>query len=205
MEIQRENEKSENCNFSFAHYRECIELISTSGSDVEMIHDIDFAPDNLLDMASIEKKYGVAATYFVRLHAKTYNPFALPYIRMLRQLVDEYGHTIGLHFEPTFYDNESISAAILNESSALSSILGVGVSAVSIHEPARFGSIDPDMMPSGLQYYCWDSPYYRNKKYISDSSMRWREGCMCQNLHHPRLIILTHPDHWFHQTSAENY
>jgi hypothetical protein len=123
----------------------------------------------------------------------------------LRHIVHDFGHQIGLHFEPSFYKKEEIRDAIVAESQALSKLLGVSVLSFSIHEPARFGSIEPDMIPEHLRYYCWNAPYYEGKKYLSDSGVRWREGCMCEHFHRENLIILTHPDHWYQETSAENY
>jgi len=193
------------CDFSFRHYRECLEMISQSHSQVEMIHDIDIAPDNLTTMASMEKEYSIQATYFIRLHSRTYNPFALPYLRLFQETAQKFGHKLGLHFEPKFYEGRNIREAITREAEALSFGLNQPISAMSIHEPARFGSINPEDLPSGMTYYCWNAPYYSGKKYISDSSVRWREGCMCQNLHHENLIILTHLDHWYVETSSENY
>ncbi|MFY8001148.1 MAG: hypothetical protein ACOVSW_21330 [Candidatus Kapaibacteriota bacterium] len=193
------------CDFSFRHYAECAERIGASDRDIEMIHDIDFEPNNVLAMAEIEHRYGISATYFVRLHARTYNPFALPHLPVFQSLTEEYGHKIGLHFEPFFYAPSQIREAITQESSMLGFALGFEVNAISIHEPARFGSISPEDIPIGMKYYCWDAPYYEGKKYISDSGSRWREGCMCGHLHREKLIILTHPDSWYHQTSAENY
>lgn len=193
------------CDFSFRHYAECIRRISASPNRIEMIHDIDFEPNNVREMAEIECRNGLKTTYFVRLHAKSYNAFSLPVLETLSDLVESYGHRIGLHFEPSFYEEKRISEAILRESAMLNFVLRVPITALSIHEPARFGSIKQEDVPEGMTLYCWDSAYYKGKKYISDSGSRWREGCMCQHLHHEEMIILTHPDSWFHRTSAENY
>ena len=198
-------EKSKTCDFSFRHYGECLSTIAESGNKIEMIHDIDFAPDNLITMASMEHDHGIRSTYFIRLHAKTYNPFALPYIAMLKKVANSLGHKMGLHFEPFYYEGMDIAKALKNEVQVLSSMLDVNIAAVSIHEPSRFGSIDPTLVPENLTYYCWDAPYYKNKKYISDSGVRWREGCMCNHFKEKNLIILTHLDHWYVNSSAENY
>lgn len=193
------------CDFSFRHYAECIERIAASPNRIEMIHDIDFEPNNVESMAEIEHRYGLQTTYFVRLHAKGYNPFALPHLDVLSRLVESYRHRIGLHFEPFFYERPRLKEAIKRESEMLSFVLNCPIHQISIHEPARFGSITEEDVPEGMTLYCWDAAYYRGKKYISDSGSRWREGCMCGHLQHSDLIVLTHPDSWFHRTSAENY
>lgn len=185
-----------------------MELISNDKhSNVELIHDLDHPEDNLIDIANIEASYSLSAKYFVRIHAKNYNPFSLKNTNTYKKII-ELGHSIGLHFEPSFYESKKhIYEAIAKESDMLAYCLDTSVNSVSIHEPSRFGAVQEEVdIPSNLRYYCWNSSHYSGKKYISDSSARWREGCMCQHIgKHSHIIILTHPIWWFDRTSAENY
>lgn len=193
------------CDFSFRHYEECLQRISLEGHSVELIHDIDDQLDNSHRFAEIEKKYGISAKYFIRLHGKLYNPLTLKNIKAMKDLLVQ-GHELGLHFEPSFYSKEEIDNAIKIELSMLGLAVAGPINLLSIHEPARFGSIDPSSVPVDVKYYCWDSEHYKSKKYISDSGGRWREDCMCKHLgRHSEMIILTHPMWWFDQYSAENY
>jgi hypothetical protein len=193
------------CNFSLKHYEECMQLISLASNTCEILHDLDHPEDNILEIAELERIHQISAKYFIRIHAKNYNPFSLKNLQIYRKLV-EMGHELGLHFEPGFYSENSITEAITKEAEALQFIVGVPIKYLSIHEPARFGSVNQASIPNSLLYYCWNSTYYTDKKYISDSSARWREGCMCEHIgKHEKLIILTHPIWWFKETSAENY
>lgn len=189
------------------HYIECLDLIKKSPPSIkiELIHDLDHPESNIPQIASLETSREIKATYFIRLHAKNYNALSLSNIQAYRNLSDQ-GHRLGLHFEPSFYEKNEVIEAISKESQLLEFTIGRPIKSVSIHEPARFGSIDQYSIPSNLKYYCYDSKYYQNKKYISDSGGRWREGCMCQHIgKHSEMIILTHPIWWYEKTSAENY
>jgi len=197
------------CNFTFKHYDECMQICSLlhfpGTSSIELIHDIDSAEENLLEIGQMEANWGLSAKYFIRIHAKQYNPFSLKNINMYKKLI-ELGHEIGLHFEPNFYEKGQIREAIEKQVSLFSFELGTPVKLISLHEPARFGTIDESFVPEGLTLYCYTSEHYKGKKYISDSGGRWREGCMCNHLgKHDKMIILTHPWWWFEKNSAENY
>jgi hypothetical protein len=179
---------------------------ATEGSTTELLHDVDNDLDNVLEMAAIEFAHGQKAKYFIRVHAKYYNPFSLPNVRVLKKITSEMHHEVGLHFEPGFYRYPDIARGIQKEAELLEYLCGVpAVRHLSIHEPARLGTIDDDLVPQHLRLYCWGSKYYRDKKYISDSSAHWREGCMCQHIgRHPKLLVLTHPFWWFSRSQSEN-
>ena len=194
----------EACSFTFAHYRWT--LGHASPAEVELIHDVDDQADNLVDFAAIEKQAGFSAKYFVRTHAKTYNAYSLPYVKRFRRLVEEFGAELGLHFEPTFYARDELGAAMEREASMLEFVYKAPIRYVSLHEPARGGSLDEALVPSRFRYYAHDSAHYRGKKYVSESAGRWREGCFCRHIgKQQRLIVLTHPKWWYWETSAECY
>lgn len=195
------------CNFSFKHYEECVEMISKSDTNIELIHDVDHTIDNLVEFAKIEQKYNLNSTFFIRVHAKNYNAFSEKSKQAIRQIKQTNSNAkIGLHFEPKFYKQENQKLAIQAEVGLLKLNYQIDISSISIHEPARFGMITEDQVLDGLTLYGYGSEYYKEKKYISDSGGRWREGCMCQHIDkHQNLIILTHPIWWYNKTSGENY
>lgn len=183
----------------------CSLLHHQGTSNIELVHDIDCPEENLIQMATIEASWHLSSKYFIRIHAKHYNPFSLKNIQTYKKLVG-LGHELGLHFEPNLHEKDKIKETIEKQAMFLSFMLGVPIKYVSLHEPARFGTIDSSFVPDGLTLYCYNSDYYKDKKYISDSGGRWREGCMCNHLNkHKKIIILTHPWWWFENTSAENY
>lgn len=49
------------------------------------------------------------------------------------------------------------------------------------HLPARHMTIGmPEARKAGPAYEAYGDPFIRDRRYISDSSMHWREGCLCQ-------------------------
>jgi len=55
-------------------------------------HDVDRRPNSSLEMAKIEKEFGVKATYYFRTISKTFKPMIIKDIASL-------GHEIGYHYE----------------------------------------------------------------------------------------------------------
>ncbi|MFH0778531.1 MAG: hypothetical protein V2A71_07870 [Candidatus Eisenbacteria bacterium] len=105
------------CSFTFAHYESLLTRALEQGyrfSDFKghaalpkeeglilIRHDVDLSVRNALRFAQIEKRLGIVATYFVRVHAHQYNPFQCDSYRMLKE-IKEMGHEMGLHYEPGF-------------------------------------------------------------------------------------------------------
>src|SRR5204862_661116 len=84
--------------FSLAHYRELVRTALELGyrfatfSEHEhvvadrlflMRHDVDLSVDLAANFARIEAELGIRATYFVRVHARYYNPFEFHTYRKL--------------------------------------------------------------------------------------------------------------------------
>jgi hypothetical protein len=192
------------CSFTINHYQEI--LASLKGSDFEITHDVDFPPNNVEEIARIEANLGIATKYFIRLRAKHYNALSLENTTLFTKLHKEYGHIIGLHFEASFYTPNSVREGIALEAALLGKTVGAEIKYLSLHCPAKAGTITDAVVPSGLQLYSYDSPYYKDKKYISDSGGRWREGCACNHIgKHPKLLVLTHPNWWYHSNPSENF
>lgn len=60
--------------------------------------DIDHSVERAERLGEIFSRLGIRATFFVRLHAREYNPFSFENYRIIRALVDA-GHEIGYHSE----------------------------------------------------------------------------------------------------------
>jgi len=192
------------CNFSLSHYQEC--LVLAKAQRIEIVHDVDFPPNNVLQIAEMEHALGYRTKYFIRLHAKLYNALSEEHLAIFKLLAERYGHELGLHFEPFFYQNGDMQAAIRQEALLLEKVLGQPISYMSIHSPLKAGGIDARVVLPGMRYYCHDSEYYKGKKYLSDSGGRWREGCVCGHLgKHEQILLLTHPNWWYRETPSENY
>lgn len=210
--------------FTMTHYREIIagavELgyrfatfseheRAEAGRLILMRHDIDLSIDNALAFARIEADLGVRATYFVRVHARQYNPFELHTYRKLRA-IESLGHEMGLHYEPGFADAaaEDPERMVAREKAILESLLDHPVVSAAAHLPSKSGQTvgEENLASFGFRYEAYTSRFLSGFKYLSESNGRWREGCLCRHLgQHERLYVLTHPFWWYEKSPVENY
>ncbi|MFW0778065.1 MAG: hypothetical protein ACN2B6_10155 [Rickettsiales bacterium] len=163
-------------------------------------HDIDLCLYSAAALARIEHEMGVRATYFIRLNSTFYNPFSQHEFPLLQEIVS-LGHAIGLHFDPSFYEAQSIEMieGIKREKTALSSMLGTDIEAISQHRPFSLGMQQQYDQPE-FQYFAYHPRFTEDCKYISESSQRWREGDLIHHLpQHPRIQLLVHPVWWREQ------
>ncbi|MDP3733675.1 MAG: hypothetical protein Q8R37_00430 [Nanoarchaeota archaeon] len=220
---------TETCNFNISHYQQCLESAQKLGyqfvtmseyasqhdqlnnSPAKIIilrHDIDHNLALALNFAVIEHRLGIKATYFIRLHGK-YSITSLDNYRVLVQLLQQ-GHEIGLHHDCDFAAlvGENAHDFFIRDKTILESVINKKIAGVSSHEPGKstFLVTDKDLPQLGLQYQAYSDIFCKEMKYISDSSSRWREGCMCNHLgKQAKLCILTHPIWWFDKSPLENY
>lgn len=217
------------CSFNLSHYRYCLESAQKQGYEfltmsdyasrhhqlknspakiILLRHDIDHNLALALNFAALEHSLGIKATYFVRLHGK-YSITSLENYRVLRQLLHD-GHEIGLHHDCDFATlvNENPDTFFHRDKAVLEAVMNQKIKGVSSHEPGKsvFLVTDADLSRLGLQYQAYSDLFLKEMKYISDSSSRWREGCMCNHLgKQTKLCILTHPIWWFDKSPLENY
>lgn len=216
------------CNFTYQHYREVLDeahrlgyrcvsfrdLLDGRAAGATRVlllrHDIDFTVANALRMAQIEHDAGATATYFVRLHAHHYNPFALPTFRQLHTIA-RLGGEIGLHYEPHMARELGVDDAegLRRGRFILEAGLGIQAQGVCPHEVVRTNTMvlpAEAVQQAGFRYQAYDAQFFGGLKYLSDSSARWREGCMCQWLGRAdQLYVLTHGFWWYDETPLENY
>jgi len=172
-------------------------------------HDVDSHPDLALRFMEIENRHRIKATYFFRVHSE-HNLFSLRNYTAIKTIAKE-GHEIGLHAETDFASlvGESKCRMIMRGKTVLEAVIGKAVYGISMHEPTRSKKRlrESDINKMGFRYDAYDAEFMKNLKYISDSSCRWREGCMCNFITAavPRLYILTHPVWWFERSPIENY
>ena len=214
------------CDFSLRHYEQCIKAAKDSGyvflkfhewqefekydKVIFLRHDIDMDIDSAMRVAKIELKYGIKSTYFLRVLGK-YNPWNLPNFDKLKELL-AMGNEIGLHYEPDFstLNNRNLADDIIFQMKILEHFLNIKVQSICPHEPARTGSLHLDEETSkklGNLLHAYNDFFFKRLKYISDSSCRWREGCMHEFIGRgvKQLCILTHPFWWYDKSPIENY
>lgn len=190
-----------NCNFSIKHYDECLSMISKSSSSITMIHDIDIWSPHLNDILNLEILYKIESYWFFRFHAKNYNILSYESISFLKKFTELENIKCGIHIEPYYLSQFNI---LKEQITILEKILNKKIEYCSIHEPVRFAN-NCDLNID-LKIISYLNCKMEHKKYISDSSANWREGCMCNHINkHENLIILTHPNWWYKEYSGEIY
>ena len=162
-------------NFSYGYYQymlECAlaanrqflfftEFDPTLHSHVVLLrHDIDISLQSAVKMARFEHSMGVKATYFIRLNSTFYNPFSQHEFPLLQEIIN-LGHDIGLHFDPSFYQNAGLDLleGVRREKNALGSMLGQEVNAISQHRPFSLGIKNLENEP--LFRFCVSNSLFR--------------------------------------------
>jgi len=190
-----------NCNFSIKHFEECLSDINKSKYKNIMIHDVDIWTNNMIDILNLEIKYDINSIWFFRFHAKNYNLLSYDVINFIKKFKNLNKIKLGIHLEPFYFNEFNI---VSEQVSILEKILNESIKYASIHEPTRFPVNIQDNL-NNLELVSYNSKFVQDKKYISDSSSNWREGCMCNHINKKDLVILTHPNWWYNEYSGEVY
>lgn len=166
-------------------------------------HDIDFCPIAALEMARLESKLGIKASYFLLFNGPTYNLLAPENIDFPKQLVD-LGHEVGLH-----YDVPSLEACLNKKSAAevfegychqLECLSGEKIRSVAMHNPSLLNGDDPF---GQLDYiYASDRRFTKDILYLSDSCGAWRneaDRAFRRDELPQQVQLLIHPIFWGEQ------
>ncbi len=195
---------SNNPNFSYEHYRSILlnlkerykfsNFDNNSTNDVILRHDVDISLDYALEMAKIEHKLDVTATYFILFHADLYNPFNIHSTRVVSEIL-KLGHKIGFHYDISYYEENNLvpKDTVLKEIKIMEQEYGTEISVVSAHRPSRkYVALD---LPEYRDAYA--DEFVKDRKYLSDSGKNWREGCICKNYtKYDKIQLLIHPVWW---------
>ncbi len=167
---------------------------------IALRHDIDFDTNFALQSALIETEMGIQSTYFFLLRSNLYNIFS-PQDYENISLIREMGHTISVHFDPSIY--EDFHEGLKKEVMLFREFFREDVAIISLHRPnAFFQEFDAPIF--GIEH-TYQSKYFRDVKYISDSTGVWRFG-------HPfdtpefaqqkSIHLLIHPIWWMLEGST---
>lgn len=217
------------CNFTYTHYFTTVKTFLDNGfqlqtacqsSDADrvlrLVHDVDFLIEPAMELATLEADRGVFSTYYFRLHSAGYNLFAYQTQRKLDAL-EALGHSVGLHFEsvelwnpgagsedtPLRQSDNAILDEVEDRLTMISNLLGRRFKTFNLHEPSRsrIGAHS-----EGETNRSYNSPFYAEYKYLSDSGGRWREMCFCQaTKKFSKLLVLTHGEWWFDKAPNQSY
>jgi len=214
-----------NCNFTYDHFKECINLGKKLGYSfhtmhdflsekpennfIVMRHDVDLSLKHALVMAKVEKELGIKSTYFVRTQG-VFDPFSSENLKYLGKIL-ELGHEIGIHYEFDDKPLNEFKASVLDEKQRFEFSLNTKIFGAALHKTKTIGMKDPDklnivedFLPDlELEYDAYSDKFLKQMKFISDSKFRWREVCMCNHIKKKsKLCILTHPIWWSDKTTS---
>jgi len=167
-------------------------------------HDVDFSIHRALRLAQIEAEEQISATYFIHLHSEFYNPFEADNARLIHKIL-ALGHTLGLHFDPSFYveclqTNQQILTYLKFEQQILAKIFQTKIDIFSLHNPDIGNWLDTINQTEVEGLINTYGQYFRdNYGYCSDSNGYWRFRRLRQVLEtadDERLQVLTHPVWW---------
>ena len=171
-------------------------------------HDVDWSPRKARQLAEIESKRGIEATYFFLASATAYNPLD----RETRAAIDEIesrGHAVGVHVDLRDVDGdpdvERVGERIERERAVLAAAGAEPVPAVSFHNPPDW-VIGRRLGLDGV-VNAYAPRFIREATYRADSNQRWRsEPPLDGNAEKgrnvarggipDRLQLLTHPVLW---------
>lgn len=179
-----------NQDYQFVFFQE---LNGPSGQ-LALRHDIDFDTDFALKTAQIEAQLGIKATYFFLLRSNFYNILSLEHARRVSK-IRELGHAVSIHFDPLIY--EDFSEGLQLEADLFQRYFDVPVNIISLHRPNQFFQ-EYDSPIQGIEH-TYQSKYFKDIKYFSDSTGQWRFGNPTESLEFLQkksLHVLIHPVWW---------
>jgi len=184
--------------------------------------DIDFSCKKAKRLADIFNELGVQGTFFVRLHAREYNPFSFENYRCLK-FIREAGHEIGYHSEivdqAAIWDEDPVEC-LKRDLSVLEQMLSIRIKGVASHG-GMTGLNNLDFWEKrkasdfGLLYEAYEQSetfnLFKESFYITDSEWtRWKcysKGKLVEGDQrspaehvkdcHPLIYLLLHPDTYY--------
>lgn len=184
--------------------------------------DVDFSVKRAERLGAIFAKLGILGSFFVRLHAKEYNPFDFDNFRILRGLVAA-GHELGYHSE--IVDQAEIwgddaADCLIRDLTVMEAMFGAPVRAVASHGGTTgYNNLDfwkgRAAADYGLTYEAYEDEgafaLFNRSLYVTDSEWtRWkcyRDGVRVEGDHRspaehavdrpPLVYLLIHSDTYF--------
>jgi hypothetical protein len=170
-------------------------------ADVFWRHDVDVSVRQASIVASIDREVGLSATFFINLHADTYNASS-QYGRGEVSRIVELGHDIGIHLDSEFYghfnEQSELENALLKEVRDFEELFAVSPEVFSYHNPSSLElTFDADSYVDLVNCY---SSFFRDEvDYVSDSNGFWRHDSLNTSLTQESqrpLQVLTHAEWW---------
>ena len=171
--------------FTYGQYRKLIEKMKKvnriytfkaikdgTASGIILRHDIDFDIEKAYSFSKIEEEENIRSSYFVLTTSDAYNPCSLKNRQLLKKMNDA-GFEIGLHFDPSIYEelnDEQLADKADTECSILENITGDKIETVSLHCPSLH-----KRYPVFKKYKnAYAEEFFSPEFYISDSCKDFR-------------------------------
>jgi hypothetical protein len=185
--------------------------------------DIDFAIDKVKKLLDIFDVLQIKASFYLRLHAKEYNPFSFENYKIIKRIIHS-GHELGYHSEiidQAEIWNEDAKDCLIRDLKLINQMFDIQIDGVASHggmtglNNLDFWKVNKPK-DFGLLYEAYDEEnefnLFNNSLYISDSSWTyWKSyefGKLIVNdnsspleqikkTKHPLIYLLIHPDTYF--------
>ncbi len=163
-------------------------------------HDVDVSLEKALEMAKIEREFGIHATYMVIPNSPFYWLEDGTAQAIFRQLISM-GHEVALHFDVSEEERKnncgisSVEQQIEAACKRLEQAIAQPIRSISFHRPMPQFLHGPLMICGRVNAYAHELMRW----YLSDSKGCWREGEPLPKLlkpEKPLLQLLIHPIWW---------
>jgi hypothetical protein len=201
-------------DFTHSHYKQLLleakkeyEFIEFNSSEINKDkktilcrHDVDLSIHEALNLAQIENEINVKATYFLLPHSEFYNLFEKSITEKVNEVIS-LGHSVGLHFDPIYYNiktKEELEYWLNFEKEIIQKIFKVQINVFSFHNPTEEILKFDDLSYAGM-INTYANEIKVNVAYCSDSNGYWRFKRMYDVISTDKpkkLQILTHPEWW---------
>jgi len=200
-------------DFTLANYRRLLELAkerfrftsfqdypSEKGNFIILRHDLEFSPPLALEMAKIERDFGIKSTTFVNIHSEYYNCLEKKTFNVLRQLV-EMGHTLELHLDAHFYGirtEQQLCEKLKKEQALFADMFNVQIKTFSFHNTTPAVLQFDKTEYAGIQN-TYSAKLKSEMAYCADSTGFWRYERLEEVLkdkNTTKLQLLIHDGMW---------
>lgn len=178
--------------------------------------DIDISVKKAEKLGEIFNRLGIKASFFIRLHAKEYNPFSFENYRILKFLINT-GHEIGYHSEivdQSVIWNESAVDNLKRDIDIINRMLGIEIAGTAshggltglnnlnfwkTHYASDFGLVYEAYNWFDETFYISDSEWTQWKCYDKGKLIKNDRRSLAEHIKdsHPVIYLLIHSDTYF--------
>jgi hypothetical protein len=172
------------------------ELDNTKNNQLIIRHDIDLDCKLALQMAIIEHKLNIKATYFFLLTNNSYNLLSKENVKIIQDIKNK-GHKVSLHYDPTLADLLGLE----EELDTFQRIFG-NVDIISLHRPQIMSDLEAINYPT-----TYDDQYIKEIAYFADSRGSFRYGHPFDSeefKNNKNIQLLIHPFWWMVDSKDRN-